>query len=289
MWYLDGDRPRGRGNLWTKGGRARVLRVSARAGGDSRERAHRVVALVILLVALAGLGVAAAFGFRELGGWLFARNPRFTIKPGGLDLQSTGRLQPAHLRDYAHLSEGMNLFALNLAEVRRSLLTVPLIKSASVERVLPDTLRVRVSERTPVARLSAGAGFQFAVDREGVVLGPSSRGPNLPLLTGVHEPGLSPGTHILAAPFQDALEALDYCESAGLGRHFRLSEIAVDAEDHLDLRLTTGTRVLLGRVNLKWRLDNLVVILQEATRRGRSVVSVDLTVDSNFPVVYGQR
>jgi cell division septal protein FtsQ len=245
--------------------------------------------VLILLIGLGGLGVAAAFGFRELGAWLFSRNPRFTIREGGLDLQSTGRLQYAHLRDYARLAEGMNLFALDLDEVRNNLLGVPLIKSAQVERLLPDRLRVRVSERVAVARLVADNGFQFAVDREGVVLGPSSRGPTLPLLAGVHEPGLSPGTLIRASRFQDALETIEHCESAGLGRYFRLGQISIEPEDYLDVKLASGTRVLLGRLNLRWRLDQLALILQDATSKRKAVVSVDLTVDSNFPVLFAQR
>jgi D-alanine-D-alanine ligase len=192
MWYLDGDRQDRRGNKWGVGGRGPILKVRARVAAGGTDRAHRIAAIAILLIALAGLGVGVALGFRQLGAWLFASNPRYVIQPGGLDLQSSGRLQPAHLRDYAGLAEGQNLFALDLGQIRKSLLSVPLIKSADVRRVLPGTLRVRVSERVPVARLASGAGFQFAVDRDGVVLGPSGRAATLPLITGVTEPGLSP-------------------------------------------------------------------------------------------------
>ena len=289
MWYLDGDRPKRGRNSARPGGRDPILRVTARANAPDRERTHRAIALVILLVGVVGLGAAAALGFRELGGWLFARNPRFTIRSGGLDLLSTGRLQAAHLRDYAGLAEGLNLFAVDLQEVRKRLLSVPLIKSVQVERVLPDQLRVRVSERVAVARLTGPNGFQFVVDRDGVVLGPSNRGPALPMLEGVHEPGLAPGTQIRAGSFQDALEAVEYCETAGHSRYFRLARLRVDHEEMLDVRLSSGGRILLGRSNLHWRLDRLAQIVQEAGRRGEVVESADLTVDSNFPITYARR
>ena len=290
MWYLEGDRPKqGRKNSWRQSDRGAVLRVTARAAAPSQERTHRAIALVILLVALAGLGVAAVLGFRQLGAWLFSRNPRFSLHASRMDLQSTGRLQPAHLRDYAGLAEGMNVFALDLAAVRAKLLGVPVIKSASVERVLPDGLRVRVSERTPVARLLGPGGFQFVVDRDGVVLGPSSRAPTLPLLEGLQEPGLSPGTQIRAGSFQDALEAIEYCETSGLIRRFRLVRLRVDQEELLDVRLETGGRVLLGRTNLRWRLDQLARIVEKAAAARKVVLSADLTVDENFPVILADR
>ena len=51
------------------------------------------------------------------------------------------------LRRWAGVKPGENLFALDLARVKRDLEMVPLIDSVSVERVLPRTLRIRVTER----------------------------------------------------------------------------------------------------------------------------------------------
>lgn len=46
-----------------------------------------------------------------------------------------------------------NLFALDLARIKRDLELAPAIQSAAVERVLPHTLKIRVTEREPVAQI----------------------------------------------------------------------------------------------------------------------------------------
>jgi cell division septal protein FtsQ len=56
---------------------------------------------------------------------------------------------------WSGVREGENLLGLDLARVKRDLELVPLIRSAAVERVPPNTLRIRVSEREPLARVLA--------------------------------------------------------------------------------------------------------------------------------------
>ncbi len=60
-------------------------------------------------------------------------------------------------------------------------------------------------------------------------------------------------------------------------------------DDLLDVRLSSGGRILFGRTNLRWRLDRLSQIIQDAARRGEVVESADLTLDSNFPVKFARR
>ena len=45
-----------------------------------------------------------------------------------------------------------NLFALDLSRVKRDLELVPAIESADVERILPHTLKICVTEREPIAQ-----------------------------------------------------------------------------------------------------------------------------------------
>ena len=49
---------------------------------------------------------------------------------------------------------GQNLLALDLARVKRDLEMVSAIRSATVERMAPHTLKLRVSEREPLAQFS---------------------------------------------------------------------------------------------------------------------------------------
>lgn len=264
-----------------------ILQVSARGSDKGRDRVHKIGALVLLGVVAAGTVWAAVSGAHLMGDWLFARNERFTVRR--LDLSSSGRLQPSHLREYARISEGMNLFALSLDRIRAELESVPLIRSAEVERDLPDRLVVRVMERTALGRIAEGAaGYPLSVDQDGYVLGPAAGRPGLPLISGLRERGLAPGSVVREEAVLDALALLQICDSTKLGSVVRVASVDVGNPNYLDVRLAGGPRVTMGRDQLPFRLEKLADILRTSAELNQTVVAVDLTVDRNFPVEYGR-
>lgn len=271
-----------RSNFRRGRGRESVLQVSARSGGKGRDRVHKLVALLLILVALAGTVWAAVSGVTRAGDHLFAQNDRFTIRR--IDISSTGTLSPAHLREYAQVSEGQNLFAINIEQVSHNLERTPRVRSAEVQRKLPDTLVIRVQERTALARMAEGAiGFPMAVDRDGFILGPSG-GRGLPLISGVGESGLAPGSVIRDEKTLDALRVLDICEQTRLGELLRIQSVNVRQPDFLELSLASGARVEMARDQLKWRLEKLAELIATQRELGQEIEYADLTVDRNFPV-----
>ena len=258
------------------------LQVSARGNGKGRDRMHKTGALLLLLAALAGTVWAAASGLGLAGEHLFANNERFTIRE--IDLSSTGTLSPSHLLEYAQVSVGQNLFAIDLAHISRNLERTPRVRSAEVRRQLPDTLVIRVNERAAIARMAEGAaGFPMAVDRDGFILGPSG-GRGLPLITGVTERGLAPGSTVTDTKMLDALQVLDIREQTKLGALLRIQVIDIRHADRLDLALASGARIDLGRDRLQWRLERLAETIATQRELGLEIDYADLTVDRNFPV-----
>jgi hypothetical protein len=69
-------------------------------------------------------------------------------------VQTDGVIAPEQLRRWTGVKPGANLIALDLAAVKRNLELVSVIDSVSVERVLPRTLKIRVTERDPVAQVN---------------------------------------------------------------------------------------------------------------------------------------
>src|SRR5260370_23798635 len=100
------------------------------------------------------------------GEWMVRRfvyeNLGFAIHQ--LDVQTDGAIALEQLRSWAGVKLEDNLFALDLARVQRDLELVSVIQRASVERVFPHTLRLRVMERTPIAQfiLPPPSGRRFA-------------------------------------------------------------------------------------------------------------------------------
>src|SRR6187455_972398 len=71
------------------------------------------------------------------------RNSTFAIQQ--IDVQTDGIISHEQLRECTGIKLGDNLFAVDLQDVKRFLRLNSLIQDAAVDRVLPDTLRVRVT------------------------------------------------------------------------------------------------------------------------------------------------
>ncbi len=101
-------------------------------------------------------------------------------------VEGTAATTPESVRAVLHDYFGRNLVELSLDEVAAAATKDPWVRQASVKRILPGTLRVTVSERTPGALALLG-GSVYVVDDGGVVMGPA--GPelpyDLPLLVGL--------------------------------------------------------------------------------------------------------
>ena len=190
---------------------------------DVKLRSGQVRASRIRLAALAaGLVFGTVFGIYvlwRLGEWglnqLVYENRTFAIEH--IEVQTDGVISPDQLRRWAGVKAGANLFALDLARVKRDLELVPLIGSVSVERLLPRTVRIRVTEREALAQVNvprprAEGGLEIAVfhiDTEGYVmvpLDPHQRTTplhqteySLPVLAGLRLPDLQPGRPIESA------------------------------------------------------------------------------------------
>ena len=260
-----------------------ILMVSARRKEKQRGRISRISVVVLLTCVLGGAGWVTFITTRTLGRLLFTQNSRYMIRH--LELSSDVKLQPWHIKEYAHLNDQQNLFALNIRKVRDDLLSVPIVKAVTVTRELPDTLRVQVTERAPVAQLGYnGLGYPLAIDDEGYILGPSSINPSLPVIDGIQEKGLRPGVVIADDHLYEALDVLTICGRADLSRMIRIKKIDVSHADYMVLVLEDGERVYLSESNRDPKLFQLAKIISTSRNRNERIKAVDMTVDKNFPV-----
>ena len=180
----------------------------------------------------------------------------------------------------------MNLFAVNLLDIRGRLEGVPLVEAVRAQRVLPDTLKVWVTERVAIARLGPEiSAYPLAIDRHGYVLGPSARHPGLPQLTGLPMSQLRPGKRAEAPELADALEILDLCDTdPALSRVFHIARIDIADVDILKLYLDRDRYVELSRKEMDKQLRDLAVTLQTQDATGASWTNFNFTVQRNQAV-----
>jgi len=205
------------------------------------------------------------------------------------------------LQRWMGVRPGQNLFALDLSRVKRDLEMVPLIGSVSVERILPRTLRVRVTEREAVAqvnvpRSNGRGGVEVAVfhlDPEGYVMVPldprqrttplAQPDDPLPVLAGVGLHELQPGRRLDLPQVRAALQLVMEFALSPMAGLVDLRRIDVGAPEVLVVTTGQGSEVTFGLQDLARQLRRWREIHDLGQRMHRAIASLDLAVTNNIP------
>jgi len=264
--------------------RSSTLEARARSSDKRRQRFEKLRSLVFAVVGIAGLVWLVLAGGAYLIRQVFTSNEHYLIR--NLDIESDGRLTPGLIAQYGGIERGLNIFAVDLDQIRSELENVPLVKEVEIRRSLPDTLAVRVSERVPLARVAAiRSGYPMMVDREGVLLGPARRAQSLPSLTGLRLKELKMGRMLQGQLARDALVVLDLCDRTRLKQFIQIENIDISDAETMELRLRTGEYVMLPRREIRSKLVDLANILNTSRRQSRRLAKIDMTVDNIAPAI----
>jgi cell division protein FtsQ len=190
------------------------------------------------------------------------------------------------------------LMGLDLVQLRSKVLGDPQVASASVSRNFPDTLTVRVSERSPVVRLAAqpagDAPRTLLVSRDGVAFDGTGFDPamvaSLPWIEGA--PVARVGASV--APIAGMSEVSDLLASAkleaeSLYRTWQVISVGrLDSDGEIEVRTKDGMRVVFGtNENFLRQIARLDLLIDSSTDPTRPLRRVDLSLGSQVPVAYG--
>ena len=204
-----------------------------------------------------------------------SRERKDAVTIQGLVYASRWKVQRVFARDFDH-----SIFSVPLEERRRRLLAIDWIEDASVSRVWPDRLVVRVRERKPVAFVSSGVGV-LLVDAHGVLLDqPAQAQFSFPVLSGIREDETD-------AARRDRVRAfLDFQQDMG----FLAKDVSeVDASDPDNIRAVSqvdrrAVTLLMGDGNFGRRYQNFLNHYQEIRRRSPEAKTFDLRLDDRITV-----
>jgi cell division septal protein FtsQ len=279
-------------------GREHVLDVKLRSS-KVRAARSRLAALSLLAVLIVGAGVYLLW---RGGEWaldeLVYDNNAFALQE--IDLQTDGVIAVDQLRHWTGISPRQNLLALDLARVKRDLELMPMVQAASVERILPHTLRIRVFEREPIAQVTAlqpkpSGGIEsvvFLLDSEGYVMlpldphqraTPPSPDEQLPVIVGVTANELQPGRRIEAPPVQTALQLLSAFDHSQMSSQVEVTRVDVSAPEILEVTTAQGSVISFGLIDLHQQLRRWREIFDWGRKAGKVVATLDLAVTNNVP------
>jgi hypothetical protein len=291
MWFK--RKPRNR-----RLGREHVLDVKLRT---SKVRAARWRLTALIAVCVFGIAFSIFVVWRA-GEWglnrLVYENQAFALRD--FDIQTDGVIAQEQLRRWTEVKLGQNLLALDLARVKRNLELVPMIETASIERILPHTLRIRVTERLPLAQINlpqprVGGGVEMAsyqIDSAGYVISPlearqraepASPPEEMPVLAGISSGDVQPGRRVERQQVQAALQllvAFDHSPMAGL---VDIKRLDVSAPEVLTVTTTQGSEVIFGLKDLDRQLLRWHAIFESGQRLGKAIASLDLAMANNIP------
>lgn len=295
MWFK-----RKQGNKNRRLHRHHVLDVKLRS---DQIRANRLrlarISFVILLGTFVGLYLLWRAGELALNTFVY-ENPDFAVET--IDAQTDGKIAPEQLRRWTGVKIGENLIGLDLAEVKRNLELVPAIDSVSVERVLPRTLKVCVTERVPIAqvnvpRADANGGISVSVyqlDADGVVMQPldprvstvplAEMNPQLPVIAGVNYFQLQPGRRIELPQVQAALQLVTAFDRSPMCGVVDLQRVDVSQPRVIVATTGQGSEVTFSLDNVEQQLRRWQEIYNYGARWQRTIATADLAVENNVPV-----
>src|SRR5256714_5617849 len=257
-----------------------IVQKPARRDGSARRESHFspralfayvpkalkiVVAILIVVAAIVGYRVAASASL-------------FEVKT--IDVTGTSRTSPEEIQILARRAlSKRGVWRADLTAVSNELSRLPGVRRAVVTRVLPDGLRVRITERSPIAVVRTIAGHFVWVDDEGVVLGEMKPDDQMPafFIRGWDEDGSEDARKENAARVQKYLELLHSWSAENLSE--RVSEVTlIDLRD-IRVQLAGNDSQVEVRLGSQDAASHLKIALDELDRykqggRGSSITYV---------------
>jgi cell division protein FtsQ len=202
-------------------------------------------------------------------------------------------VETAELMQLVKLPKSAQLEDIDLMAIRKDVLSHHFIKEAVVERDLPTTLKITVTERVPLAIVNASEVLYL--DEDGVVLPHSISKQifDLPVLSGMQaDISLTPGSTLKNADVQEALQILATSKTVSKELYHLISEVRLrNGGDIMLYAAEWGVPIIFGRGDAPNKLVRLETFWNTVVRdRGsENLQYVDLRFDDQIVVRWNQK
>jgi len=226
-----------------------------------------VLAILILVGLIVGYHAAASAALFQVR----------TIDVSGASRTSAEEIQGLTRRAVARTG----VWRADLSAISAELSRLPGVRRAVVTRVLPDRIRVRITERTPVAVIRTSSGHFVWVDDDGVMLGEMKTEDRMPefVIRGWNEEADEDARVENVERIRKYLELLREWDAAGLSP--RVSEVTLSDLRDVRAQLAGGDSQVEVRLGSQDPGPRLQIALQaldtyKQTPRGSSITYIDL-------------
>src|SRR3954462_15898302 len=255
-------------------------RVSARRGSLPKKTASRLLWALILamLLCVSAIAAGALYHYGEHS-WRFRVESSDNIEVTGMQ-----NVTKAQIMEVMGADMGSNIFFVPLSKQKIQLEQIPWVESASVMRFVPNSLKVEIHERTPVAFARVGPRI-FLIDAGGTLMElPQKQKYSFPVILGMY-PGEPLSTRV---PRMRAYNELVRDLDSGGARYAQdLSEVDLSDLENIKVRVNDphgDVEVELGSTDFLRRYKTYVTHVQEWRQQFQKLESVNLRYDNQVIV-----
>lgn len=224
---------------------------------------HRLwIACLLLLIAL--------LGFRLLYFYLndAEQFPIRTIKI----VASYQHISRSQLQQCLEPHQGSSFFTLNARQLYHELMAHPWAEAIDIERLWPDTLKITIKEKLPIAFFN-----QDLITKKGEVFTDLSFSLQLPRLIGPKRMQKQ-----LLAQYEALNARLSQC-------HVSILQLKMRANQALEVKLDNGILLKLGKSDAMHRVDRFCKAYPKLSENGVPLLYVDLRYPNGMAVKWGKK
>jgi len=255
-----------------------MARESKKAPPPSRSRWKLLVG-VLVLAAVCVSSAMAGYKVRQFVStdpqFYLSRERKDAITIQGLRNASRWKVQRVFAGDYDR-----SIYLVPLTERQRRLEAIDWIESATVSRVWPDRIVVRVRERQPIAFMNLNRGVML-IDAHGKLLEPPAKSQfAFPVISGITDNDTDAQTSQHVATFLRVQADMGYLMKD-------VSEVDTTDPENVRLIAQADTRaviLLVGEGNYAARYQNFLKHYQDIVKRSPKAKIFDLRLDDRITV-----
>ncbi len=274
-----------------------LLDVRVRSRRASHHRNRRILVLVSKVVLAVAICAGIYYGIREGLDRFFFANPDYRVST--IEVQTDGTLLRDQVLRAAGISEGLNIFSVNLAAVHDRLQQLAQVDEVQVERKMPNEIDIHITERKPIAWITSektvidpfASDAAFLVDARGILMKEKKLLSDylaLPLITGCASQALVPGKAVDSFEARTALELLRLTTTSFMQTRFQIRDIDLSKGYCLLVTDKHHTQVMFAFDHLEEQMQRLEQLLVYADDSHREIGTINLLVTRNIPVTFAR-
>lgn len=228
-----------------------------------------IIATSILLSVLS-YGAFQGYGFLTTA-------PYFAVKQ--VDVQGNSVLQKSEVTALTGTLRGINIFKLDLDEIKGRLNAHPRVLEARVERTLPESVHIHIQERAPFARVKLDR--VYIMDNFGVLLAEAKDGTDLdrlPLVTGMTAKPVHLGENLSSDYLIRALQMMHYLNLLDMFRGNSINRVEMINTHRAMFTTQNGkTNISVDLNHADENFSNLKLIHELIAEQGNRIELIDLS------------